>query len=178
MNYFRLPQTSLNTTLERVREIENLTGLVTGIEHSNQMVKNPISNFVNGISRGLAKQKFQNAIHQAANEHHIDPKVIEAIIEQESGFNPKAVSQSGAMGLMQLMPETAKSLGVKNPFNPEENIRAGTKYFSSLLSRYHGNVILALSAYNAGPNNVELYKGMPPFKETRKYVQSVINKIV
>ena len=167
MSYFEISQTGLNAVLERVREIERLTGLATEV---GRVV-------VNKISAPLARLKFKVAIEQAAQEHKVDPKLISAIIEQESGFNPTAVSQRGAVGLMQLMPKTAKELGVNNPANPLENIRAGTRYFSSLLSRYHGNIALALSAYNAGPNNVDKYKGMPPFGETRNFVSSIMGKI-
>ena len=178
MNYFTISQTSLDSTLERVQEIEKLNGLVTGIQRSDQIIiRNSFNNFVNRASLGLAKLKFKAAIEQASKEHDIDPKIINAIIEQESGFNPKAVSSKGALGLMQLMPQTAKGLGVKNPLDAVENIRAGTKYFSSLLNRYHGNVTLALSAYNAGPSNVDKYGGIPPFNETKKYVRKIIDKI-
>ena len=111
---------------------------------------------------------------KAAIKHQIDPAVIMAIIMVESGFNPRAVSKKGAKGLMQLMPPTAKALGVKNPFNPTDNINGGVKYFKRKLNKFNGNVKLALAAYNAGSRNVKKYKGIPPFRATKIYVKKVL----
>ena len=117
---------------------------------------------------------FHEIIIAVAKEHKVDPALIQAIIMAESGNNPKAISKRGAKGLMQLMPNTARSLGVKDPFNPEHNIQGGVKYFKKLLDRYDGNISLALAAYNAGSRKVLQYKGVPPFPATRIYIRKVI----
>lgn len=170
------PEAGINSVLERIQElnshIRNLEQRAKTLEKENTFSK-----VLNDVQALAMKQKFAPIIAQAAIEHKVDPKLVTAVIEQESRFNPQAVSKSGALGLMQLMPETAKSVGVNNPLNPEESIRGGTKYLSSLLNRYQGNVILALSAYNAGPGNVDKYNGVPPFEETQNYVKGVLDKM-
>jgi len=118
--------------------------------------------------------KFNDIIIRASRRYKVEPEIIKAIIRAESSFNPKAVSNKGAMGLMQLMPITAKELGVKDAFNPEHNINGGVRYFRKLLRRYKGNVKLALAAYNAGALRVKQYNGVPPFKATRIYIEKVI----
>lgn len=178
MNYFKIPHTGLNSALERIQEISQLTGLVTGVERSDQIsTHNSYISSLDNLPDKVSRKKFGLVIDTVAKEHDVDPQLVKAVIEQESQYNPNAVSSQGAMGLMQLTPETAREVGVKNPFDPIGNIRGGTKYLSSLLNRYHGNVILALSAYNAGPNSVDKYKGVPPFEETKKYVKAVISKL-
>jgi soluble lytic murein transglycosylase-like protein len=120
--------------------------------------------------------EFDELIAEHAKANDLNPVLVRAVIQTESAFNPRAVSRVGAMGLMQLMPGTARDLGVEDPFDPEENIRGGTKYLRALLDRFDGNVEHALAAYNAGPGAVEKYDGIPPYRETRNYVAK-INRI-
>jgi|GEM_PF-1905995 len=122
-------------------------------------------------------EELKTIIEKAADTYKLPIKLIEEVIRKESNFNVRAVSHAGASGLMQLMPSTAKSLGVKNIFDPFENVMAGSKYLRNMLDKYNGNLELALAAYNAGPGNVEKYQGIPPFEETRKYVRSILSSI-
>jgi len=112
-------------------------------------------------------------ISSAAEHHGVDADLIVSVITAESKFNPKAVSHKNARGLMQLLPETATRLGVKNIFDPQENIEAGTKYLRELLDRYDNNLILTLAAYNAGPQRIDQFKTVPPYRETISYVRRV-----
>ena len=125
-------------------------------------------------SQTATKSQVLNVINQVSKKYDVDEKLVQALIKQESGFNPKAKSKAGAMGLMQLMPSTAKNLGVKDPYNMVQNVEGGVKYLKSMLNKYNGNVILALAAYNAGPNAVDKYSGVPPYKETQNYVKNIL----
>ena len=119
---------------------------------------------------------YQSLIEEHAGLNLVSPDLVRALIQAESAFNPRAVSPKGAMGLMQLMPQTAAEHGVVDPFNPAENIRAGVKYLKQLLDSYEGRVELALAAYNAGPGAVKKYGGkVPPYRETRNYVDRIQN---
>ena len=119
---------------------------------------------------------YQAEIDAAARENGLDPSLLTAVIEQESGFDPNATSQAGAQGLMQLMPATAASLGVTNPYDPSQSISAGARYLRHDLDRVGGDVSLALAAYDAGFGAVQRYGGIPPYAETQNYVQQILGR--
>jgi soluble lytic murein transglycosylase-like protein len=120
-------------------------------------------------------EKYDSIIEQASDTFGIDSSLIKAVINAESGFDHKATSPKGAQGLMQLMPKTATDMEVGDPYEPEENIFGGARYLSDLLGRYNNNMDLALAAYNAGPENVEAYNGVPPFPETETFIKRVLD---
>jgi soluble lytic murein transglycosylase-like protein len=120
-------------------------------------------------------KEYEGIIVQASRRFNVDPSLVKALIKAESDFDHRAVSYKGAQGLMQLMPKTANAMEVANPFSPEENIFGGTRYFSLLLERFENDKILALAAYNAGPEVVESYGGIPPFPETESFVAKVLD---
>jgi soluble lytic murein transglycosylase len=117
---------------------------------------------------------YEGIISQASQRFKVDPHLIKAVIKAESDFDHHAVSNKGARGLMQLMPGTADAMKVEDPFNPEENIFGGTRYLSLMLTRFKNDMHLALAAYNAGPERVEDYRGIPPFPETRSFIEKVM----
>jgi soluble lytic murein transglycosylase-like protein len=119
---------------------------------------------------------YKDAIEAYSIAYEVDPRLVKAIIATESCFDKKAISSVGARGLMQLMPATAKELGVKDSFDSNQNIRGGIKYFSQMLTRFNDNTELALAAYNAGPGAVEKYGGIPPYTETKGYVKKVLKR--
>lgn len=121
--------------------------------------------------------RYANLIHSAAQKHGVDEKLIAGVIAAESNFDAKAVSKKNALGLMQLLPTTAKQYAVTNVFDPAQNIDAGTHYLKDLLARYRGNLKFALAAYNAGPEMVDRYGGVPPFPETRNYVRQITSAL-
>jgi soluble lytic murein transglycosylase-like protein len=121
------------------------------------------------------KDPIRNLIVSAASRYQIDPDFVFSVVKAESGFNPTAISPKGARGLMQLMPQTAARLGIENVFDPAANVEGGTKYLRHLLDLYDGDAVKALAAYNAGPQRVEQYGGIPPYRETWAYVARIID---
>ena len=125
------------------------------------------------IGPNNAERLLTPLVIQTASRHQVDPALVKAIIMAESGYNSRAISKNGAIGLMQLMPETAEEFNVKDIFNPKQNIDGGVRYFKQLVSQFSGDLKLALAAYNAGSSSVRQYKGVPPFKETQHYIKKV-----
>jgi len=122
----------------------------------------------------LERADLRELVQTISLEHGVDPSLVDALVRVESSYDPNAVSRRGAMGLMQLMPATAKRLGVDDPFDPEKNIRGGVREVSRLIDQYSGNLQFALAAYNAGEGAVARYRGVPPFAETRNYVARIL----
>jgi hypothetical protein len=127
------------------------------------------------LNRAFTQEDVDAAIEQAAARHNVDPNLVRSVVKVESNFNPNAVSRKGAMGLMQLMPSTARSLNVANPFDPQQNVDAGVRHLRRLLDSYGGNVSLSLAAYNAGSGAVARSAGVPHFRETQNYVRRITN---
>ena len=136
----------------------------------------PVQEFQGILKNGLntIKEDMDSIFEEASALYQIPSKLLRAVAKAESGFNPKAVSKAGAMGVMQLMPGTARSLGVSDPYNARQNILGGAKYLKQNLDRFGGDVSLALAAYNAGPGSVTKYGGIPPYKETQNYVKKIM----
>ena len=169
---------SLDITLHRIQTIESQFQSLMSygaqkpsedfqkiLDSSMEKTKNPSS---------ASRSEINELIDKYSEQAGLDVDFVKAVINQESGFNPNATSKCGAMGLMQLMPGTAQGLGVTNAYDPAQNIQGGTKYLKGLMDRFDNNKSLALAAYNAGPNAVKKYGGIPPYQETQNYVKSVL----
>ena len=156
----------------KLQSVSSNTLIISKISANSPIIPSKSKNNLRS-SKTFPDTRFDPIITQAARQHQVDPALIKAIIMAESGYNPDALSKKGAQGLMQLMPNTAKWLGVKDSFNPEYNIHGGVKYFKRLLVQFDGDVELALAAYNAGSKRVRQYNGVPPFTATRYYITKV-----
>lgn len=178
---------NLQRVLQRIQEIKEKFNLVSPNYQSNFQQLLTEQKEILSLPKTVLGDKTQakktysissseliNLVERLAEKHQMDKNLIKAVISAESDFNQWAVSNKGAKGLMQLMPQTARALGVKNTFDPYQNIDAGIRYLKELIGRFSGNIHLALAAYNAGPGAVEHYGGIPPYKETKGYVQKVI----
>ena len=157
---------------------------ITSVTDANGVTTTTIdTDAVSGSSTDFATQlneqlktdtSLESIFEKAAKTYNVDVELLKAMAKAESDFDPNATSKSGAMGIMQLMPATAKGLGVTDAYDPEQNIMGGAKYIASLLEKYDGNVSYALAAYNAGSGNVDKYGGIPPFEETQNYVTKIL----
>jgi hypothetical protein len=164
---------------ERREVVGSVTRLYLGADRNGyvDVPTGDIDRFEEDLSAPVVEhspQPMNEVINAVSGRHHLDPDLINSVIHAESGFNPKAVSPKGARGLMQLMPQTASRLGVVNSFDPGDNLEGGTRYLRELLERYNFDLIKALAAYNAGPQRVEQYHGVPPYFETQAYVARII----
>jgi len=166
----------ISTNQNAVSFEELLNNELSSISEKNGQASNqkPVYNFTTA-NNALIMNRINQAVETAAQKYNLNPNLIKSVIKAESSFNPYARSNAGAEGLMQLMPSTARALGVSNSFDINQNIDGGAKYLREKLDQFNGNISLALAAYNAGPNAVIRYNGIPPYTETQNYVKKVLS---
>ena len=152
----------------------NTDDFAAALADSTKALENSQNTSQTGTTGADTSGELDSIFEEAANSYGVSSIILKSIAKAESGFNPSAVSNAGAVGIMQLMPSTAAALGVSNSYDARENIMGGAKYISQLLSNYQGNISLALAAYNAGSANVDKYGGIPPFPETQEFVRRVL----
>lgn len=163
-----------NLTLNgNVQVPQNVLDAITNWSNEGNTAATPIMSSIQAGSTAI-NHNYEEIVKRASLKYGVPEKLISSVIKHESNFNNTVESSAGAVGLMQLMPATAKYIGVNDRTNPEENIMGGTKYLGMMLDKYDGDIQLALAAYNAGPGNVDKYGGVPPFKETQNYLKKVL----
>lgn len=165
---------SFSNYLNRASEAIDKEGIDRTADYNRALRARQISNAQYPATQIELMNYIEGCIQESSKKYGLDPNLIRAVIRQESGFDPRSLSRTGAQGLMQLMPGTADALGVKDPWDISQNIDGGCCYLKEQLNTFNGDVKLALAAYNAGPNNVLKYKGIPPFAETKDYVKMVM----
>lgn len=173
----------LEITLQRINNIEKQFQMLSGdaqkpdkdFQSILDASMSPDESSEACFGEDVSKPEINKLIDAYSQKNGLDPDFVRAVVKQESGFNERAKSRCGAAGLMQLMPGTAKGLGVVNPYDAEQNVRGGTKMLANLLKTYGGNKELTLAAYNAGGGAVKKYGGIPPYGETQRYVKNVLN---
>lgn len=170
LEFNSLLTTSSETTTPSI-QAEDATDLVNSTTLSTSM---PIT--IPEVSNDIPSSKYDGIISRMSEKYNVPEQFIRSVIRAESDFNPNSLSSAGAMGLMQLMPETAKSVGVTDPYDPEQNIEGGTKLLKSYIDKY-GDLKLVLAAYNAGPGAVAKYGGVPPYEETQNYIKKVLGNL-